>query len=261
MRIRNYLLGFVVLTLAIACEKKDESATDEKEATATQNATEKVAPAAPKQGPSGEVNAAPATSKAQASEKKEQPSTKAAGTPLAIGESAPDFSLVGVDGNSWKLSDHKGKVVVLEWFNPECPYVKIAHNTGQLKTAADRLTKKGVVYVAINSNAEGKQGFGREKNLAGQKAFNLTHPILLDPKGTVGKQYRATRTPHMMVIDASGKLAYRGAVDNTGGGDASDAPMGVVVNYVEKAVDELLAGKPVSESEVRPWGCGVKYAK
>jgi peroxiredoxin len=213
--------------------------------------------AAEAQNPPEETDTAKPTPSEQASGKK-----NSVPSPVAqVGQEAPDFTLTGVDGKEWNLHAQRGKVVVLEWFNPECPFVKTAHNEGQLKNSASELAKKGVVWVAINSNAKGKQGFGKEVNLAGQKAFNLSHPVLLDPSGAVGKLYRATRTPHMMVVDAEGKLAYRGALDNTGGGDAEDAPMGVVINYVEKAVGELLAGKAVTESEVRPWGCGVKYGK
>ena len=228
----------IAVCLVSACEKKDgESANPTVEKT-EEGAAQSAAEAKP-----AEAN------------KPTSPAVKA-----KIGQPAPDFTLKGLDGTAWTLSDHIGKVVVLEWFNPECPYVKIAHNEGTLKTGAADLMKTGVVYVAINSGAKGRQGHGADINTKGKKDFGMTHPVLLDPEGAVGRTYRATRTPHMMVVDQKGYLAYRGALDNSGGGDLSDAPGGLR-NYVTSAVSELMAGKPVTESETRPWGCGVKYAQ
>ena len=241
------------LLIVGGCEKKDEKAgaTDKKEAAAKPEAKAAAKPEA-KAAAKPEANAA-AKPEANAAAKPE------ATAKAEIGKPAPDFTLKGLDGAEWKLSDHKGKIVVLEWFSPSCPYVKIAHEEGRFKTGAAELMKKDVVYVAINSNAEGKPGFGVEANKKGKETFGMTHPVLLDPEGKVGRTYRATRTPHMMVIDQKGVLAYRGALDNSQGGEASDAPGGLK-NYVTAAVAELQAGKSVTESENKPWGCGVKYA-
>jgi peroxiredoxin len=176
-----------------------------------------------------------------------------------IGAKAPDFALPDLDGKTVKLSEFKGKVVVLEWFNPECPYVKASHTKGSLVTAAKKATDKGVVWLAVNSGAPGKQGAGADKSREGLKAFGLSHPVLLDAEGTVGKQYGATNTPHLFVIDKTGKLAYRGAVDNSPDGEGKSPEGGKLVSYVETALDELAAGKSVSTPETKAYGCSVKY--
>src|SRR3954462_2175374 len=132
-----------------------------------------------------------------------------------VGKPAPDFTLKDLDGKEVRLSSFKGKTVVLEWFNPGRPFVKAAHTKGSLKDAAKRNTKNGVVWLAINSGAPGKQGAGVDANRDGAKGFGMDHPVLLDEGGTVGKTYGATNTPHMMVIDDKGTLVYRGAIDNS----------------------------------------------
>jgi peroxiredoxin len=185
----------------------------------------------------------------------------AAGQAASVGQPAPDFSLVDTEGKTFKLSEHRGKTVVLEWFNPGCPYVKNAHTKGSLVTTAARHTKDGVVWVAINSGAPGKQGAGREANVEGAKAFNLTHPILLDEAGAVGRQYGAERTPHMFVIDKKGTLVYAGAIDNSPDGEGESPTDGKLVNYVDQAVDAVKADKPVAVAKTEAYGCSVKYAK
>jgi peroxiredoxin len=176
-----------------------------------------------------------------------------------VGAAAPEFSLPDLDGKAVKLSDFKGKTVVLEWFNPECPFVKASHTKGSLVGTAKKQTDKGVVWLAVNSGAAGKQGAGADKSRDGLKSFGLSHAVLLDAEGTVGKQYGATNTPHMYVIDKTGKLAYRGAIDNSPDGEGKSAEGGKLVNYVDQALDELNAGKPVSVPETKAYGCGVKY--
>lgn len=179
--------------------------------------------------------------------------------PLAqLGQKAPDFSLSDINGKPFKLSDHSGKIVVLEWFNPECPFVKYAHTKGPLRTLATKLSGKDLVWVAINSSGKGLQGNGADKNGAALKQFAMHYPLLLDESGQVGKLYGAKTTPHMFIIDAKGVLAYIGAVDN--------APLGTTegdthVVYVESAVKDLRAGKPVANSKTQAYGCSVKYAK
>lgn len=184
------------------------------------------------------------------------------GAKAVVGEAAPDFALTDLDGKTVKLSDFKGKIVVLEWFNPECPFVKAAHTKGSLKDDAQRETARGVVWLAINSGGAGKQGFGVEKNVDGKKRFALSHPILLDPNGEVGHKYGATNTPNMAVIDSKGTLVYRGAIDNSpdGEGESPEPTGSALVNYVDAAIDAVLAGKPVAVKETRAYGCGVKYA-
>jgi peroxiredoxin len=140
----------------------------------------------------------------------------AGGEPTAkIGEPAPTFTLPSVAGESISLADYAGKTVVLEWFNPDCPFVKYAHDGGgPLASLANEQTKSGIVWLAINSGASGKQGAGVERNKQAQVDWKLEHPILIDEDGKVGRSYGAQTTPHMFVIDPAGKLIYAGALDN-----------------------------------------------
>jgi peroxiredoxin len=176
-----------------------------------------------------------------------------------VGAAAPDFTLKDTEGKSVKLSDHKDKLVVLEWFNPDCPYVRNSHTKGSLVDTAKKHASKGVVWLAVNSNAPGKQGAGAERNRDARKEYKLDHPVLLDETGTVGKAYGATNTPHMFVID-KGKLVYRGAIDNSPDGEQGAPQGGKLVRYVEEAIAAVTAGKPVATAETKAYGCGVKYA-
>lgn len=185
--------------------------------------------------------------------------TAAAGyaAPVKVGETAPDFNLKDTDGKDVKLADFKGKIVVLEWFNPECPFVKKHHVTldTMTKLAAD-YKSKNVIWLAINSGAEGKQGAAAADNAAAKKEYKMDYPILLDTTGATGKAYGAKTTPHMYVIDKDGKLAYAGAIDN----DRSPKKAGDK-NYVKNALDEIIAGKKVTDASTDPYGCAVKYGK
>lgn len=178
-----------------------------------------------------------------------------------VGKAAPDFELRDIDGKAVKLSAFKGKVVVLEWFNPGCPFVKAAHTKGTLKTAAKDAMAKGVVWLAINSAAEGYQGFGPEANRDGASKLGLTHPVLLDPAGEVGHAYGATNTPHVFVIDEAGTLVYRGAADNSPDGEGESPTGGKLVSYVGTTLADLAAKRPVSVATTQAYGCSVKYAK
>jgi peroxiredoxin len=177
---------------------------------------------------------------------------------LTLGEAAPDFTLTDLEGKTQHLADYlkAGKIVVLEWYNPGCPFILKHHKTNQTMTeTAAALAKDGVVWLAINSGAPGKQGNGLELNKQAAQDFALNFPVLLDEAGTVGKAYGAKTTPHLFVISADGKLRYQGAIDdapNPGG------PVGAT-NYVLAAVRDLAAGKPVATAETKPYGCGVKY--
>jgi peroxiredoxin len=185
-----------------------------------------------------------------AEEKPAAPATK-----IAIGDPAPAFTLTGVDGKEVSLSDYAGKVVVLEWFNPDCPVVKGYYTkTTVMNDTAKKLADKGVVWLAINSGAEGKQGAGLERNMKALSEYSIQHPILMDYDGAVGRAYGAKTTPHVFVIDAKGKLAYQGAVTEK---PFVDKP--VEKNVLISAVTELLAGKPVTVPQTNPFGCSVKY--
>ncbi|MBX3219929.1 MAG: redoxin family protein [Labilithrix sp.] len=178
-----------------------------------------------------------------------------------IGRPAPNFLLKDLDGNEVRLSSFKGKTVVLEWWNPGCPFVDKSHTKGSLKDAAKKHAKNGVVWLAVNSNAAGKQGHGVEANRAGAKKYGMDHPILLDELGGVGKAYRATNTPHMFVVDGTGTLVYMGAVDNSPDGEGESPTGGKLVSYVDEAVAAVAAGKTPATTETKAYGCSVKYAQ
>jgi peroxiredoxin len=207
-------------------------------------------------GPSAGEGAAPAAAEGAKAPPKAAAADAAAKGPAALGQKAPDFSLTDLDGNAVKLSDYRGKTVVLEWFNADCPFVKKNHTEGPLKDMAKKVSAQGVVWLAINSSAPGKQGHGAA-NREGKQRYGLAHPILLDESGEVGHLYGATNTPHMYVVDPAGVLVYRGAIDNAPDGD----PRGDhFINYVEAALADVAAGRPVATPEVKAYGCSVKYA-
>ncbi len=177
-----------------------------------------------------------------------------------VGKPAPDFTLTDLDGKTVKLGELKGKTVVLEWFNPECPFVKASHGVGSLVDTAKRHTAKNVVWLAINSSAAGKQGSGADKNRAAAKTFGMEHPILLDETGKVGHSYGATNTPHLFVVDKTGALVYAGAIDNSPDGEKKSPTGGKLINYVDAALEDVAAGRPVKTPSTKAYGCSVKYA-
>lgn len=177
----------------------------------------------------------------------------------AVGAPALDFTARDMNGNAVRLADHKGKVIVLEWNNPECPFVK-KHYGGNMQKTQAAATAQGVVWFTINSGAPGQQG-----HLTAEKAKHLVQSAgakptnyLLDPGGQVGKAYGARTTPHMYVIDPAGKLVYRGAIDDKPTANVAD--IATARNHVLEAIKEVRAGKPVSVADTRPYGCSVKYA-
>ena len=176
-----------------------------------------------------------------------------------VGAPAPDFTLPDLDGKQVALSSFRGKKVVLEWFNPGCPFVNASHTKGSLVDTAARHTKDGVVWLAVNSAAAGKQGHGVEANREGQQRFKLSHPILLDESGRVGHAYGAAHTPHMYVINEQGVLVYRGAIDNSPDAEGESPSGGKLINYVDAALADLDASRPVATPETEAYGCSVKY--
>jgi peroxiredoxin len=183
----------------------------------------------------------------------------AAGVAAKVGEPAPDFTLTDYEGKAVHLADLKGKTVVLEWFNPDCPFVKASHLKGSLRDSAKRHVAAGGVWLGVNSAAAGKQGSAPDRVAAGKQAFGLEHPILVDATGQVGHLYGATNTPHLHVIDPKGILVYRGAIDNSPDGEGESPEGGKLINYVDTALSELAAGKPITTKETKAYGCGVKY--
>ena len=176
-------------------------------------------------------------------------------TAAKVGAPAPAFTLKDTDGKTINLADLKGKVVVLEWFNPECPFVKKHHE--KFNTMVDTYNAfkdKGVVWVAINSGAAGQEGAGLEKSKKAAADWKLPYPVLLDESGATGKAYGAKTTPHMYIINTDGVLAYAGAIDNDRSADKAGT-----VNYVKQALTQVLAKETVTEAETKPYGCSVKY--
>lgn len=176
-----------------------------------------------------------------------------------VGSAAPDFSIKDTKGQTQSVSQYKGKTVVLEWFNPECPFVKKHYGGGNMQNLQKQFTDKGVVWLTIDSSAEGKEGYitaeQAEKIMTQWKTHQTA--LLLDPDGTVGKAYGAKNTPDMIVINPEGKIVYEGAIDNKASPNPADIPSST--NYVKSALDESLAGKPVSNAQTKPYGCSVKY--
>ncbi len=177
-----------------------------------------------------------------------------------VGEAAPDFTLTDINGASHTLGQYKGSIVVLEWNNPQCPYVRKHYGSGTMQKLQKDMTKNKVVWLRIDSSAKGMEGYlepGAAKVLAASDGSAQT-AFLLDPDGKVGKLYGATTTPDMYVIDSNGVLQYMGAIDNAPSADPSS-----LVNaksYVREAIEEIRSGKPVSRPITQPYGCGVKYA-
>jgi peroxiredoxin len=176
-----------------------------------------------------------------------------------VGQAAPDFSLTDVKGGKHALSSYKGKFVVLEWVNYDCPFVKKHYGSGSMPRLQKAYTAKGVTWLTINSSAPGKQGnFASTEIESRSKAHGAAFSAyLLDTDGAVGRAYGAKTTPHMFVIDPAGKLVYAGGIDDKPSTDQAD--IASAKNYVQAALDEALAGKPVTVATSTPYGCSVKY--
>ena len=176
-----------------------------------------------------------------------------------VGDAAPDFSLPDSNGKLHSLAEYRGKTVVLEWNNPECPFVKKHYASGNIPKQQADATSAGVVWLTINSGAEGKQGHvdGPRANAFLAQYNAKPTAYLLDPDGKVGHLYGAKTTPHMYVIDAAGVLRYMGGIDSIASTDKDD--IAKATQYVPQALAELKAGKSVSVTASQPYGCGVKY--
>ncbi len=176
-----------------------------------------------------------------------------------VGNPAPGFTLTDTNGNSVTLADYRGKYVVLEWINYDCPFVAKHYNSKNMQGIQDKYREQGVVWLAVNSSAEGKQGhFSNDEIHARMKKHASTvDAYLLDGSGDVGRTYGATHTPHMYVIDPEGTLVYMGAIDSIRSADVADVPK--ADNYVSMALDATLAGQDVPVKTTRAYGCTVKY--
>ena len=177
----------------------------------------------------------------------------------AVGTNAPDFSLTDSKGKTQSVSQYKGKYVVLEWFNPECPFVRKHYGSGNMQKLQEEFTGKGVVWLSVDSSAAGKEGYLTPEQANAKIAEWKTKQtaLVLDPDGKAGQLYGAKNTPHMFVINPEGKIIYEGAIDSKATPNPADIASST--NYVKVALDESLSGKTVSTANTKPYGCSVKY--
>ena len=177
-----------------------------------------------------------------------------------VGKSAPEFALTGIDGTAHKLSEYKGKIVVLEWVNPECPIVQKHYNkSGNIPGLQKTYTAQGVVWLSINSAASGQQGDFNPAQVKAwmQKVGAAPTDYFRDQTGMVGHLYGAKTTPHIFIINPAGTLVYAGGIDSIASADPADIAR--ATNYVTAAMADLAAGRPVALSNTTPSGCSVKY--
>jgi peroxiredoxin len=178
---------------------------------------------------------------------------------VKVGEPAPAFTATDTNGQARSLGEFTGKFVVLEWFNNECPFVKKHYGAGNMQKLQADWTGKGVTWLTIASSAPEKQGHmtAAQANEVVKARGARQTALLLDPDGAVGKLYGAKTTPHMFIVDPDGRLIYAGAIDNVASPDPND--IAGANNYVDQALKEATAGKPVSVAETQSYGCSVKY--
>ena len=178
---------------------------------------------------------------------------------LEIGKAAPEFTATDTNGKTHNLSDFKGKIVVLEWTNPECPFVVKHYESKNMQSLQAKYTGQDVVWLSINSSASGKQGnqTNEDANKYMSEVGAASTARLVDADGKIGNLYHAKTTPHMFVIDKDGMLAYEGAIDDNDSVNPADAK--TAKNYVSSALDSMLAGTPIEVAQTKPYGCSVKY--
>jgi len=177
----------------------------------------------------------------------------------AVGQAAPDFTLQDAAGKPVKLSDYRGKYVVLEWTNPGCPYVRKHYNSGNMAATQQDAMGKGAVWLAINSTEKDAYDYLEPAKLVAWMKERKSTPTatLMDEEGVAGRAYGARTTPHMYIIDPQGKLVYAGGIDSI----ASSSPEDIkkATNYVKQGLGEAMSGKPISQATTRPYGCSIKY--
>ncbi len=186
------------------------------------------------------------------------------GSPMAhadaeVGALAPGFSVTDTRGRPYDLAALEGSYVVLEWFNNDCPFVNKHYASDNMQRLQQAYTAQGVVWLTIISSAPGRQGSvsAAEANAIQRDRHAAQTGIVLDPTGALGRLYGAKTTPHLFIISPAGVLIYAGAIDSEPSTDQAD--IASAVNYVQRALDEAMAGKPVSTPQTRPYGCSVKY--
>ncbi len=184
----------------------------------------------------------------------------AAAAGLRVGTPAPAFSLTDSNDKAVSLAEQRGKLVVLEWTNHQCPFVAKHYRSGNMQALQQKWTAQGVVWLTLISSAPGTQGFvtGNEANDLTVSRKAAPSSVLFDPAGTTGHAYGATHTPHMYIVSPQGELLYMGGIDDKATTDLADVPK--AKPYVDIALTELAAGKPVSLATTRAYGCTIKYA-
>jgi peroxiredoxin len=180
---------------------------------------------------------------------------------VAPGTTAPDFKGTDSNGVQHSLSEYRGKYVVLEWANKGCPYDQKHYLSGSMENLQKEWTAKGVVWLSVISSAPGEQGYvtPTEENNYIKTMHVASTAVLLDPTGSIGRLYEAKTTPHMFVIDPTGKLIYQGAIDDKPTTEQED--LKTAHNYLNEALTNSMAGKPIPVASTRPYGCSVKYAR
>ena len=175
---------------------------------------------------------------------------------------APNFTLINQDNETINLSSFKGKKVILEWTNHECPFVKRHYDTNNMQNLQEEFTDDGIIWLSIISSAEGKQGYitkSEAKELTTNRNAYPSH-VLFDSNGDVARLYDAKTTPHMYIIDESGALKYQGAIDDLGStGALFSTDLSEAKNYVRNAIVSLLLGEDIVDKKTRPYGCSIKY--
>lgn len=185
-------------------------------------------------------------------------STAALAAP-AVGQPAPDFTLTDAAGKPVKLSQFRGRHVVLEWTNPGCPYVRKHYDSGNMPATQRDAVGKGVVWLSISSTEKGSSDYLEPAQLVAWQQERKAAPthVLMDEEGTAGRAYGARTTPHLYIVDPQGRLAYAGGIDSIPSGNPADIQR--ATNYVKQGLAEALAGKPITAATTRPYGCSIKY--
>jgi peroxiredoxin len=177
----------------------------------------------------------------------------------SVGQPAPEIALKDASGKAVKLSDYRGRYVVLEWTNPGCPYVQKHYNSGNMAATQQDAAAKGVVWLSVNSTEKAASDYLEPASLVAWQKERKVQPtaVLMDEEGTAGKAYGARTTPHMYIVDPQGRLVYAGGIDSIPSSNKDD--IAKAVNYVRQGLGEALAGKPITAATTRPYGCSIKY--
>lgn len=188
-------------------------------------------------------------------------SSTTASAQAVVGQAAPDFKTMNTAGQPVSLGQFKGKFVVLEWFNPECPYSKGHYESGNMQGVQKYATDKDVIWLSVNTSDDPARAALVATTLATwmKRQNAVASATLLDTDGQIGRAYGARTTPHLFMVDPRGKLIYAGGIDSKV--PSRPADIASATNYIRQGLDEVLAGRPISQPVTKPYGCSVKYGK